>query len=450
MTPGAVVREIASGTPVAACLARVSSDAAELGAMGLPLRRVLTALRTYGTDTTPEQEAFAGQLLHSAIEHSVTAGFDQIRVRQADVSAALAAAYAQGGPLLDLLSRYGRVLQGQFGAHDFRVYSAVKGSDADQATPPAAVRVTAGEYADLCSAIEIDGGRSRLALERDWGRQFSSLWSMPLYVCRDYLVVLQLGFAAPRLLGPADACLLDAAISQCGAAIGQVEHQRRLRSLSLRLLETEDDERRRISRDLHDEAAQSLAVARLQLELIESALPKQVKLQLAEVRTVLESTIVHVRRLISDLSPPVLEQLGLAAALRQFVNRFRPTFAGDVTFRTGDLPEIESQAALVIYRALQQCLGGIRHASTPGNINVSIDAADRVLSLTVEYIGGANDKKQGKEEYWAHMRGIEERLGLLGGRLTLESTRIRGGKETATLRLRRKIRIDLPIDREKP
>src|SRR6185295_16112833 len=85
-------------------------------------------------------------------------------------------------------------------------------------------------------------------------------------------------------------------------------------------------ERRRISRELHDEAGQSLLVIRLQLEMLERELPVTASVlhsKLLETRDVTEKTIIEIRRIIAALSPSVLEQLGLSAALRQLTSRFR-------------------------------------------------------------------------------------------------------------------------------
>jgi signal transduction histidine kinase len=88
------------------------------------------------------------------------------------------------------------------------------------------------------------------------------------------------------------------------------------------MLEVEELERRKISRELHDDAGQSLVVIRLQMEMLELSFPDadpEMKARLAEIRELTEKTILSVRKLISELSPAVLEQLGLAAAARQLV-----------------------------------------------------------------------------------------------------------------------------------
>src|SRR6516164_720765 len=102
--------------------------------------------------------------------------------------------------------------------------------------------------------------------------------------------------------------------------------EEQVRQLAEHMLHVEEIERRRISRELHDEAGQSLLCIRLQLELLEQSLPGEQSEQitkLREARDLTEHTILEMRRLIAALSPAVLEQLGLGAALRQLVNRFQ-------------------------------------------------------------------------------------------------------------------------------
>ena len=100
----------------------------------------------------------------------------------------------------------------------------------------------------------------------------------------------------------------------------------------------EENERKRISRELHDEAGQSLVVIRLQMEMIEQSLPpgSEERERLGEARDITEKTILDIRRLISDLSPAVLEQLGLGAALRQLVKRFSTRYPCRVRLDVGE------------------------------------------------------------------------------------------------------------------
>ena len=145
--------------------------------------------------------------------------------------------------------------------------------------------------------------------------------------------VMQFGFInayewLPReqelLAAAAERCLMAAEKARLMEDLAQREEQ--VRRLAEHMLHVEEMERRRISRELHDEAGQSLLCIRLQLELLEQAMPEKElawRAKLGEARDLTEHTILEMRRLIAALSPAVLEQLGLGAALRQLVNRFQ-------------------------------------------------------------------------------------------------------------------------------
>ncbi len=145
--------------------------------------------------------------------------------------------------------------------------------------------------------------------------------------------VIQFGFSKTYEWLPREVELLSAAAERCVLAAEKARLVRdlaaregQIRELAGRMLEVEERERRRISSELHDETGQSLLCIRLQLEMLEAATPENcahLKSGLGEARALTESTIVEIRRLISALSPAVLQQLGLAAALRQLATRLR-------------------------------------------------------------------------------------------------------------------------------
>jgi signal transduction histidine kinase len=163
------------------------------------------------------------------------------------------------------------------------------------------------------------------------------------------------------LAAAAERCLMAAEKARLMEDLAHREEQ--VRRLAEHMLHVEEMERRRISRELHDEAGQSLLCIRLQIELIEQALPEsegESKAKLREARDLTERTILEMRRLIAALSPAVLEQLGLGAALRQLVNRFQrlhPCRVRLTAFQDGSaLPQ---QIEIIAYRLVQECFNNI-------------------------------------------------------------------------------------------
>jgi two-component system sensor histidine kinase DegS len=214
------------------------------------------------------------------------------------------------------------------------------------------------------------------------------------------------------------------------------------------MLQVEEMERRRISRELHDDAGQSLVCIRLQLELTEGEIPEElveVRRNLAEIRDLTEKTIRDIRRLISDLSPAVLEQLGLGAAVRQLVNRFRKAYPCHVRLHVGKLPDVPQKVQIVTYRLLQECCNNVARHSSASNVNISVTAADRVLKLIVQDDGTGFEVEEALARYKSFgLAGMRERVALLGGRFELRSER-----PSAKNRPRgTQIQIELPVPLE--
>ena len=203
-----------------------------------------------------------------------------------------------------------------------------------------------------------------------------------------------------------------------------------------------DADRARISRELHDEAGQSLLCIRLQMELIEQGLPpaaEESRVQLSEARSLTERTILEMRRLISALSPAVLEQLGLGAALRQLISRFRRLYPCRVKLQVPRLREVPHQLEIISYRLVQECLNNIGKHSAAKNVNISVSSTDGRLRLNVEDDGVGFDVGTAfnKRESFG-LAGMRERVALLSGRFHVESRP--KGRRTGT-----KIWVELPI-----
>jgi two-component system sensor histidine kinase UhpB len=206
------------------------------------------------------------------------------------------------------------------------------------------------------------------------------------------------------------------------------------------LVEVEERERKRISSELHDEAGQALMVLRLQLELLERTLPPQAAQlagPLASLRQLTERTILEIRRVLSSLSPAVLSQLGLAAAVRQLAARLQEVSNLRVRCNIGSLPRLPAQIQTAIYRLLQECLNNAVRHSSASTVNISLKSADEHISIEVVDDGKGFDLEAALAKPGAFgLTGMKERVALLGGDLRIRS---RPGKGT-------RIRVRLPVE----
>lgn len=246
-----------------------------------------------------------------------------------------------------------------------------------------------------------------------------SNWSFPFGPS----TVLQLHFPVRHRWLPRDGALLAAAAGRCQEAAERVRMQAEIRRLGAESRRAEEEERRRIGRELHDEAGQSMMVLRLQLEMLERRAPSSLRPELAEARDLAGRTAVELRRIVAALSPSVLERLGLEAALRQLVARFRQVARVPVRIhvklcRQGLPRRIEE----VIYRVTQECLHNIARHSRAKHVNLCLRAADKKIKLSVadDGAGFRVDAGRGKPMSFG-LTGMRERALLLGGALTVRS-----------------------------
>ena len=201
---------------------------------------------------------------------------------------------------------------------------------------------------------------SGVLLDASWHRRFESCWSIPLAADGRTAGVMQFGFSKPYEWLPREQELLAAAAERCLMAAEKArlmedlaQREEQVRRLAEHMLHVEEMERRRISRELHDEAGQSLLCIRLQMELIEQALPEsegEWQAEAARGSRLTERTILEMRRLIAALSPAVLEQLGLGAALRQLVNRFQRLHPCRVRLQLSKMGALPQQIEIIAYR----------------------------------------------------------------------------------------------------
>ncbi len=326
-------------------------------------------------------------------------------------------AETQAADLDDLLSRFVRVLTKAFRAAAGRL------TLEEQPLP---------EGLQQPLYIERDQPNQNLLVDRRLRGRYASYWSYPFGPS----AVLQLGFTVPYPWLPREQALLAAAAARCREAIERTRMTQQIRRLQAESLRTEEEERRRIGRDLHDEAGQALAFLRLQLEMMERDAPDRLRARLSEARELAGRTTIELRRIISALSPSALERLGLRTALRLLVKRFRYTHRIAVEYRAGALPaSLPLPAQEVIYRVAQESLQNVAKHSRATRVNVSFRGADKKFRLSVRDNGAgfSPDRALLKPRSFG-LAGMRERAMLLGGTLTLKTA---PGKGT-------EVRLELP------
>ena len=284
-----------------------------------------------------------------------------------------------------------------------------------------------------------------LVLAPAWRDLYATCWSVPLLGGHGLQGVLQLAFARRYEWLPRELRVLNLAAERILAASEKARmaedlaaRKEQIRALSEQMVHLEEAERRRISEELHDEAGQSLLCLRLRLEMLEQRAAGQddeMRAALGEARAMVERTVEEIRRVVADLSPAVLEHLGLTAAVRRLASRFQRTHGIKVHARLRMGSQVPKRLERVVYRLVQECLNNAGKHSRASRLNLCLQSDDKGVRLRVEDDGvGFDAAKAMAGSRGFGLAGMQKRVELLGGRWQLESAPGEGTR----------IRIELP------
>lgn len=205
-----------------------------------------------------------------------------------------------------------------------------------------------------------------------------------------------------------------------------------IEALSNRVLEAMEEERARLSRELHDELGQALTAVKLDLQLLQDTLNFEKKEDdtLKQSINLVDYTIDIVRRQSVSLRPPVLDDLGLIPALENMIKGFKKRTGIDMGLITSNLPSrLPGHLETALYRCIQESLTNIARHARAENAFVKIKNNNRKIfvSVTDDGVGFEPDKLTVSSEHIG-LTGIQERIRLLGGRFKVESAPERGTK----------------------
>ena len=230
-----------------------------------------------------------------------------------------------------------------------------------------------------------------------------------------------------------DETFLLALGQQVGAALENADLYSRLQArtvelarLSARMIEQHEEERRRLSRELHDETAQVFSAVKMELGVLQNAVQPPHAARLDQVLALIDTGIRSIRNVTNDLRPSLLDDLGLLPALRSLVADFSERSG----IRTGlavptTLPHLSREAELALFRALQEALSNVlRHAQARTvDIGISIDASGVLLQVSDDGKGLPTGVSPESLELQGHMglAGMRERITALGGTVRLQA-----------------------------
>jgi len=212
-----------------------------------------------------------------------------------------------------------------------------------------------------------------------------------------------------------------------------------LRELAVAMQEVREAERTRIARELHDELGQALTALKMDVDLLESSLPggrPELLERIVAMRELLDFTVATTRRISADLRPLVLDDLGLGAAaewlMQHLVQRAGLAYGLHIDPACAELGEPQASA---LFRILQESLTNVTRHAQASRVDVSLESAgtEAVLRVSDDGIGidAAADPKPGS----FGLRGIRERVLLLGGSVVVSGLPGRGTSVVARVPL---------------
>ena len=204
--------------------------------------------------------------------------------------------------------------------------------------------------------------------------------------------------------------------------------QEQLRSLSHRILQVQEEERKRISRELHDEITQTLVGINVHLESLArdaTVNPRRLKQKFAQTQRLVEKSVSIVHQFARDLRPTSLDDLGVIITLQSFMNDFMKRTGIRVHFTTfAGVEQLNSDRRTVLYRIVQEALANAAKHSQASLLNVSIRKLANAVHLVIADNGKSFDVERvlhAKNNKRLGLIGMRERAEMMGGTFLIES-----------------------------
>jgi signal transduction histidine kinase len=224
----------------------------------------------------------------------------------------------------------------------------------------------------------------------------------------------------------------------------QVQEKEELRGRLLeRVVAAQEEERKRLARDLHDQTGQRLTALALGLSSVNELLdrnPALARERLKELEGMSAGAIDDLRQFVADLRPSLLDDLGLVAALRQTAKQTEERSNVTIEFNlSGQRRRLRSQFETVLYRIAQEALNNtVRHAQAT-RATIDLNFGEKAVALTIEDNGRGFEpvsvlKPQAQVRAWG-LLGMQERVALVGGTFEIESAPGRGTRLVAEIPL---------------
>ncbi len=203
------------------------------------------------------------------------------------------------------------------------------------------------------------------------------------------------------------------------------------------LVNAQEAERQRLSRQMHDGPAQALSNFILQTEIAMRLMdvdPVQARNELNNLKVAAMGTFQKVRNFIFELRPMMLDDLGLAPTIRRYADTFKEQAGVDVNLMiTGTERRLEPYVEVMIFRSMQELLGNAVHQNLATAVKVMMDMGDTLLRLSLDDNGRGQEMDLSGKDSNLGMKLIKERTEMFGGKFDVDSTPGKGTRITLSI-----------------
>ncbi|OGO37907.1 MAG: hypothetical protein A2Z03_08120 [Chloroflexi bacterium RBG_16_56_8] len=220
----------------------------------------------------------------------------------------------------------------------------------------------------------------------------------------------------------------------------QIRAEERLKLVSLQMLTSQEDERRRIARDLHDDIGQSMTAIILDLKAIHSGMlsgRKDAGSQIKETIRIVEDMMRRIRQVFYELRPPSFDTLSLTKVFEALCSSLALSTGLRVVFSSQEeLPPIPNVQATALYRLVQEGINNVVKHAKATSVWVNLECVDSEVNISLEDDGQGFDPAQ-RPSYSIGLQGLRERFVMLNGSLDVESAPGKGTRLYGSLPLAR-------------
>lgn len=275
----------------------------------------------------------------------------------------------------------------------------------------------------------------RRALPEEVVNKATSWLIIPMLAADSLAGLLVLGHIEPDAYGERRSILAEGLAAQATVAIQNARlfaevqsNQERLRQLSRQIVNAQEKERQRVSRELHDEAGQALTALKISLEMILgswSDIPEFVGEQMEEAIEMTDHTMEQIRLLAHDLRPPVLDTFGLSTSVEGLARDFGRRTGLEIDLNSQPLPDLPDAVAISFYRFVQEALTNVARHANATQVGIELRREHDKIILSVEDNGRGFDVKEvirgsGKRT-GIGLVGMQDRFELLKGWIEINS-----------------------------